>query len=68
MKFQNEKAALQSEHRKRIKAVKKVLGDQTTTAYKLKEKVKDLENNEAKLTDATVQVTVSMVQVHDVVV
>ena len=56
---------MQAEHRKRIKSLKKVLGDQTRAADKLNEKLKDHENNEAKLTDAAVQVPVVAVQMHD---
>ena len=63
VKFNKEKADMQAEHRKRVKSLKKVLGDQTKAVDKLNDKLKDHENNEAKLTDAAVQVPVAAVQV-----
>ena len=65
VKSNKEKADMQAEHRKRVKSLKKVLGDQTKAVDKLNEKLKDHENNEAKLTDAAVQVPVVAAQMHD---
>ena len=70
-KHKKEKADLISDHRTRVKALKKVVSDKTKAVDKLSSMIQDLENNENPtpvLIDAAVQVPVLPLQVHHVAV